>query len=92
MSVIPCKQNAELKTKIVEFAEVLKTQSHQLGSHGCNTKDAPWGDAVAAQINASLPQADLRVIVNRAMMELWKRNLTPKPERPVPQRSQFAAA
>ncbi|MBV5298115.1 MAG: hypothetical protein JZU64_08260, partial [Rhodoferax sp.] len=58
----------------------------------CNTKDAPWGDAVAAQINASLPQADLRVIVNRAVMELWKRNLTPKPERPVPQRSQFAAA
>ena len=34
MSVIPCQQNAELKTKIVEFAEVLKTQSHQLGEHG----------------------------------------------------------
>lgn len=34
MSVIPCQQNAELKTKILEFAEVLKTQSHQLGEHG----------------------------------------------------------
>ena len=34
MSVIPCKQNAELKSKILEFAEVLKTQSHQLGEHG----------------------------------------------------------
>ena len=34
MSVIPCEQNAELKTKILEFAEVLKTQSHQLGEHG----------------------------------------------------------
>lgn len=34
MSVIPCKQNAELQIKIREFAEVLKTQSHQLGAHG----------------------------------------------------------
>ena len=34
MSVIPCQQNAELKTKIVEFADVLKTQSHMLGTHG----------------------------------------------------------
>jgi hypothetical protein len=34
MSVIPCQQNAELKTKILEFAEVLKTESHQLGDHG----------------------------------------------------------
>ncbi len=34
MSVIPCQQNAELQIKIREFAEVLKTQSHQLGEHG----------------------------------------------------------
>lgn len=34
MSVIPCEQNAELKVKILNFAEVLKTQSHQLGAHG----------------------------------------------------------
>lgn len=34
MNVIPCQQNAELKAKIVEFAEVLKTQSHKLGAHG----------------------------------------------------------
>jgi hypothetical protein len=39
MSVIPCQQNAELKTKIVEFAEVLKTQSHQLGEHGLTEND-----------------------------------------------------
>ena len=31
MSVIPCQQNAELKTKIVEFAEVLKTLLADLG-------------------------------------------------------------
>jgi len=34
MSVIPCEQNAELKKKILEFAEVLKTESHKLGAHG----------------------------------------------------------
>lgn len=39
MSVIPCQQNAELKTRIVEFAEVLKTQSHQLGEHGLSERD-----------------------------------------------------
>ncbi|MFZ4624109.1 MAG: phage antirepressor N-terminal domain-containing protein [Rhodoferax sp.] len=54
-----------------------------------NTKDAPWGEAVAAQINADLPQADLRVIVNKAAMELWKRSLNPKTTRIAPQRAQF---
>lgn len=39
MSVIPCQQNAELKTKIVTFAEVLKTQSHQLGDHGLSENE-----------------------------------------------------
>ena len=51
-----------------------------------NTKDAPWGEAVAAQINRTLPQADLRVIVNAAVIELWTRNLAVK-TRPVPQRA-----
>lgn len=36
MSVIPCELNQALQTKIREFAEVLKTQSHQLGEHGLN--------------------------------------------------------
>ena len=39
MSVIPCAQNADLKAKIDEFAEVLKTQSHTLGEHGLDEKD-----------------------------------------------------
>jgi len=39
MSVIPCQQNAELKTKIVAFAEVLKTQSHLLGDHGLSENE-----------------------------------------------------
>lgn len=39
MSVIPCQQNAELKVKIVEFAEVLKTESHKLGSHGLSENE-----------------------------------------------------
>lgn len=32
--IIPCKQNAELRGKIEEFAETLKTDAHLLGDHG----------------------------------------------------------
>lgn len=39
MSVIPCKQNAELQIKIRNFSEVLKTQAHQLGEHGLDEKE-----------------------------------------------------
>lgn len=34
MSVIPCQENIELREKIEEFAEILKSESHKLGSHG----------------------------------------------------------
>jgi len=34
VSVIPCQQNAELREKIEEYAETLKTQAHTLGDHG----------------------------------------------------------
>jgi hypothetical protein len=39
MSVIPCQQNEELQIKIRDFAEVLKTQSHQLGDHGLGEEE-----------------------------------------------------
>ena len=39
MSVIPCEQNAELQVKIRAFAEVLKTQSHELGAHGLDEQE-----------------------------------------------------
>lgn len=39
MSVIPCQQNAELQVKIRDFAEVLKTQAHQLGQHGLSEQE-----------------------------------------------------
>lgn len=39
MSVIPCTPDQEFREKIKEFAEVLKTQSHELGDHGLNEKD-----------------------------------------------------
>ena len=39
MSVIPCEQNKELRRKIKEFAETLKTQSHTLGEHGLSEQD-----------------------------------------------------
>ncbi|USF86385.1 hypothetical protein [Candidatus Endoriftia persephonae] len=34
MSVIPCEQNKDLREKIKEYAETLKTEAHTLGSHG----------------------------------------------------------
>ena len=34
MSVIPCQQNKELRTKILEFSETLKSEAHTLGEHG----------------------------------------------------------
>ena len=34
MSIIPCEQNKQLRKKIEEFAETLKTESHTLGNHG----------------------------------------------------------
>lgn len=39
MSVIPCQQNRDLTKLIREYAEVLKTESHKLGSHGLDEKD-----------------------------------------------------
>ena len=34
MSIIPCEQNEELRRRIEEYAEVLKTEAHKLGLHG----------------------------------------------------------
>ena len=39
MSVIPCEQNADLKRTIREFAETLKTDAHQIGTHGLSETD-----------------------------------------------------
>lgn len=39
MSEIPCEKNAELRLKIVEFAEVLKREAHLLGDHGLDEQD-----------------------------------------------------
>lgn len=39
MSVIPCEQNRELRRKIKQFAETLKTQSHSLGEHGLSEQE-----------------------------------------------------
>ena len=39
MSVIPCEQNKQLRKKIEEFAETLKTESHTLGGHGLDEKE-----------------------------------------------------
>ncbi len=39
MSVIPCAQNRELKKLIEDYAEVLKTDAHSLGSHNLSEND-----------------------------------------------------
>ncbi len=39
MSVIPCEQNAHLSEQINEFAEILKTEAHTLGTHGLSEAD-----------------------------------------------------
>lgn len=39
MSEIPCKQNEELRGKILSFAETLKTEAHNLGDHGLSEAD-----------------------------------------------------
>ena len=39
MSVIPCEQNKQLREKIKDFAETLKTESHTLGDHGLDEKE-----------------------------------------------------
>jgi len=39
MSIIPCEQNAELRLLIQDYAEVLKTEAHKLGSHGLSEEE-----------------------------------------------------
>lgn len=39
MSVIPCKRNEQLRKKIEDLAETLKTESHTLGNHGLSAKE-----------------------------------------------------
>lgn len=39
MSVIPCEQNFELRKKIIEFSETLKTEAHKLGNHGLSEQE-----------------------------------------------------
>jgi len=39
MSVIPCHRDDDLRLRIEQFAEVLKTEAHKLGDHGLSEKD-----------------------------------------------------
>lgn len=39
MTVIPCCQNVKLKQQIEDFAEVLRTEAHTLGSHGLSEEE-----------------------------------------------------
>jgi len=39
VSIIPCQQNAELRKRIEDYAEVLKTEAHKLGAHGLSESE-----------------------------------------------------
>lgn len=39
MTVLPCRQSAELQKKIEDFVEVLKTDAHKLGDHGLSEQE-----------------------------------------------------
>lgn len=39
MRIIPCKANEELRERIRDFAEILRTQAHTLGGHGLSEKE-----------------------------------------------------
>jgi hypothetical protein len=39
MTIIPCERNDDLRKKIRDFAEVLKTESHKLGTHGLSEQE-----------------------------------------------------
>jgi len=39
MKATPCNSNPQLQEKVAEFAEVLKTQAHHLGSHGLSEQE-----------------------------------------------------
>lgn len=39
MTVIPCQQNTDLKRRIQEFAETLRSEAHSLGGHGLSERD-----------------------------------------------------
>lgn len=36
MTIIPCEQNEELRRRIEQYSEILKTEAHKLGAHGLN--------------------------------------------------------
>lgn len=36
---IPCRENAKLRQRIIEFAEVLKLEAHKLGDHGLSEEE-----------------------------------------------------
>lgn len=39
MSIIPCEQNKELRKKILEFSETLKTEAHKLDGYGLSEEE-----------------------------------------------------
>lgn len=39
MSAIPCEQDTELRKRIKEFSETLKTEAHKLGAHGLTERE-----------------------------------------------------
>ncbi|HAN93632.1 MAG TPA: hypothetical protein DCQ33_16340 [Nitrospira sp.] len=70
MSVIPCEQNLELKQRIEEFAEVLKTDAHQLGTHGLSEVDFYKSGLFRGAIERIRGQISATMIEKRAFVQL----------------------
>jgi hypothetical protein len=70
MSVIPCDQSDELKKKIEEFAEILKTESHKLGMHGMTELEFYQSGIFEGAIERIRGQQSATMRVKRAFMDL----------------------
>lgn len=80
MSVIPCEVNNELKTQIAEFAETLKVQAHNLGTHGLSETDFYQGGLFRGAIERirgefSATMIEKRDFVRRVLDHMKDQNL-----------------
>lgn len=85
MNIIPCQQNAELRKKIEEFANILKVDAHKLGTHGLTEQEfynsGVFRDAIErirGQFSASMREklefvrAILNYIQDRGFVKEWE--------------------
>ena len=70
MSVIPCQRNPDFRRLILEFSEVLRTESHTLGAHGLTEVDFYQGGLFRGSIERIRGQFSSTMRVKRGFMQL----------------------